>query len=232
MKISKLLGIIAIALALLLVYSFFIPVFKEEKVSVAQIEKKISLPQLRYSGNISVEEAILNRRSVREYSEETLTLEELSQLLWAAQGITSREGFRTAPSAGALYPLEIYVVTVEGIFHYLPLEHSLEQRYSGDVRKALAKASLDQEWVANAPVNMVIAGVFERTTKKYGERGERYVYIEVGHAAQNVLLECVSLNLGAVVVGAFYDEQVKEVLHLPEGHIPLYIIPVGRKVKE
>lgn len=232
MKISKLFGIIALALALLLVYSFFVPVFKEEKITPIPTEKKILLPQPRYSGNVSLEEAILKRRSVREYSEENLALEELSQLLWAAQGITSKEGFRTAPSAGALYPLEIYVVTAEGIFHYLSNEHALEQGYSGDVRKALARAALNQEWVGNAPASIVIVGVFERTTKKYGERGERYVYIEVGHAAQNVLLECVSLNLGAVVVGAFYDEQVREVLRLPEEHKPLYIIPVGRRVKE
>jgi SagB-type dehydrogenase family enzyme len=227
-KTAKVLAIVAFALILLLIKSFFMPVFEEERAKPMLIERKIMLPEPSYSSNISIEEAILRRRSIRDYTPENLSLEELSQLLWAAQGITyQKKGFRASPSAGALYPLELYVVTTDGIFHYNPFEHCLEQGYKGDVRKALAKAAVDQKWIADAPVSIVITGVFERITKKYGGRGERYVYMEAGHVAQNIYLECVSLDLGTVVVGAFYDQQVQEVLKLPEDHKPLYIMPVG-----
>ncbi|MFQ6050120.1 MAG: SagB/ThcOx family dehydrogenase [Candidatus Hydrothermarchaeota archaeon] len=201
-----------------------------EKRELKEVDKIIMLPEPRYTSNKSVEEAILERRSIREYSEKNLSLEEISQILWAAQGITYRpKGFRTAPSAGALYPMEIYVVTKEGIYHYDPWTHSLEQKYAGDVRKNLSKAALDQEWVREAPVDIIITAVFERTKRKYGERGERYVYMEAGHVAQNIYLQCVSLNLGTTVVGAFYDDEVQEVLKLPSDHKPIYIMPVGHK---
>jgi SagB-type dehydrogenase family enzyme len=166
---------------------------------------------------------------VREFKDEPLTLAELGQLLWAAQGVTNQYGFRTAPSAGALYPLEVYAVTREGAYHYEPQGHRLTVHLEGDLRQALYEAALRQDPVLDAPVVFVIAAVYGRTAAKYGaERSPRYVHLEAGHAAQNVLLQAVALNLGAVPIGAFYDERVQEVLKLPSDQQPLYLIPVGR----
>lgn len=156
------------------------------------MEIKLPLPQSK--GNISVEEALTKRRSVREYKAVPLTLKEISQLLWASQGITSNWGGRVAPSAGALYPLEIYLVVgkVEGlepgVYHYRPASHSLIKVAEGDKRLALSNAGLGQSCIKNAPINLVICAQYERTTQKYGERGRRYVYMEVGHAGQNIYL--------------------------------------------
>ncbi len=218
----------AIGLLIILVVSASLCI--TEKKELREVDKVIMLPEPSYTGNISIEEGILERRSIREYSKKNLSLEEISQILWAAQGITYREkGFRTAPSAGALYPMEVYIVTKEGIYHYDPWTHSLEQKYAGDIRKNLSKAALGQEWVREAPVVIIITAVFERTKKKYGERGERYVYMEAGHVAQNIYLQCVTLDLGTTVVGAFYDDEVQNVLKLPSDHEPIYIMPVGHK---
>ncbi len=189
----------------------------------------IPLPSPALTGSLSLEEALARRRSVREFDATPLTTAELGQLLWAAQGITHERGFRTAPSAGALYPLEIYVVTGDGIFHYEPQGHRLTQLSSGDSRKPLQGAALGQEAVGQAPAVFVIAAVYERTAKKYGaDRSPRYVHLEAGHAAQNLLLEAVALGLGAVPIGAFDDEEVQQVLGLPADHRPLYLIPAGR----
>lgn len=198
-------------------------------------ETVINLPKPKTKTNISLEETLNKRRSIREYSSEALTLSEVSQLLWAAQGITDKRGKRTAPSAGALYPLSVYLVAgnvkniSSGIYKYEPQNHQLVKIKDGDIREALSKASLGQPWVKNAPVNIIITAIYEVTTRKYGERGIRYVHIEVGHVAQNVLLQAVSLDLGAVPVGAFNDEDVKKILNLREAEQPLYIIPVGRQ---
>ena len=196
---------------------------------------RIELPEPRYESKVSIEEALLSRRSIREYTGEPLTLQEVSQLLWAAQGITDPRGFRTAPSAGALYPLELYVVVgdvenlAKGVYRYEPQEHELIKVLDGDQRLEVAKAALKQESVEKAAIDIVVTAVYERTTVKYGDRGIRYVHMEVGHAAQNLCLQATAMNLGTVTVGAFYDEQVKEVLNLPENEHPLYIIPVGKK---
>lgn len=199
------------------------------KGSIATSGDVIPLPEPEFKGTISVEDAIMKRRSVREYSKEDLTPEELSQVLWAAQGQTSKEGFRTTPSAGALYPLELYVVTEDGVFRYLPLDHSLEKVDDGDRRGDLAKAALNQDFVKEAPVDIVIFGVVERTRQKYGDRAERYVLMEGGHAAQNVYLQCESLGLGTVSVGAFYDDMVRDTVGVPAGYTPIYIMPVGHR---
>ena len=188
----------------------------------------ILLPKPQLEGTMSLEEALAERRSVREFSDKLLTLEEFSQLLWAAQGITHPDGYRTAPSAGALYPLEVYVVTPEGIYHYDPDDHRLRLHNPGDVRPALHAVALQQDPVLNAPAVFVISAVYERTAKKYGkERSLRYVHLEAGHAAQNLLLQAVALKLGAVPIGAFNDGEVKKVLTLPVDQQPLYLIPVG-----
>ncbi len=192
------------------------------------MDKVTELPQPRSEGLLTLEEALHLRRSVRSYRDEPLSLAELSQLLWAAQGVSDRRGLRTAPSAGALYPLEIYAVTHEGVFHYFPHDHAIALHREGDLRRDLCGAALNQEAVCEAPMTMVITAVYSRIEVKYGrDRTPRYVHIEVGHAAQNVLLQAVSLDLGAVPIGAFEDRRVQSVLGLPDDHEPLYLISIG-----
>jgi SagB-type dehydrogenase family enzyme len=176
---------------------------------------------------VSLEEALARRASVRAFRPEALTREHVAQLLWAAQG-TNRRGRRTAPSAGALYPLEVYVVTAKGIGHYDPARHTLATHRTGDRRRALHAVALSQDPVRDAPAVFVIAGVYARTQRKYGTRARRYVHMEVGHAAQNLLLEATALGLGAVPIGAFDDAGVRRALELPASHEPLCLIPVGR----
>jgi len=198
-------------------------------------EMVVTLPEPRHDSDVSVEQSMLSRRSVRSYTTEPLTLQEVSQLLWAAQGITDSLGRRTAPSAGALYPLEIYAVAGNvrdlnpGVYKYGPEKHQLEKVMDGDIRLELSAAALAQGSVKNSAVAFVFTAVYERTTVKYGDRGERYVHIEVGHAAQNLCLQATAMGFGVVTVGAFDDEKVAEVLNLPEDEKPLYILPVGRK---
>lgn len=194
----------------------------------------VQLPQPRFDSGISVEKALLGRRSVREYRDGPLTLAEIGQLLWAAQGVTAPGGFRTAPSAGALYPLELHVVAGNvrdlppGIYRYRPQTHTLAPIIPGDRRGELCAAALQQAPIRKAPASLVFSAVFARTTCKYGERGLRYVYMDHGHAAENVYLQAVSLHLGTVVIGAFADDVVKKVISMPAGEEPLSIMPVGR----
>lgn len=196
-------------------------------------DQDIALPQPSVDGEVSLESAIHERRSVREFSKQSLSLADVAQLLWAAQGLTSRDGGRAAPSAGALYPLEIYLVAGEvnalpaGLYRYLPRGHRLRLVSEGDLRKALARAALDQSWVRLAPAILVITGVYERSAKKYGERARRYTRIETGHVAQNVYLQATALGLGTVIVGAFQDAEVRETLGLPADHAPLALMPAG-----
>ena len=186
------------------------------------------LPTPDTAGEMSLEEALAARRSVREFEARPLTEAELGQLLWAAQGTTDGRGYRTAPSAGALYPLEVYVATADGLFHYEVDRHALAVVRRADLRPALHEAALGQAAVGRAPAVFVIAAVYERTAAKYGaERSPRYVHLEAGHAAQNLLLQAVALGLGAVSIGAFDDAGVQQALGLPEEEQPLYLIPVG-----
>lgn len=192
--------------------------------------EEINLPKPKIKGEISVEEALSKRRSVREYKKCSLSLEEVSQLLWASSGKNLYR--RTSPSAGATYPLEIYLVVGEveglepGVYRYFPLKHSLEEVKKGDVRRKLTQAALGQEMIEMAPVDIVVAADYKRTTDYYGERGIRYVHMEAGHVGQNVHLQAEVLGLGTVMIGAFYDEKIKEVLGI--GEDPLYIIPAGK----
>jgi len=200
-----------------------------------EYETTVRLPEPRYDSDVSIEQSLLKRRSTRSYTGELITLQEVSQLLWAAQGITDPRGFRTAPSAGALYPLEVYVVVgdvenlASGIYKYKPHEHELGLVIDGDKRSELSNAALSQSWVEEGALAIVFTAIYERTTVKYGERGERYVHIEVGHAAQNLCLQATAMDLGVVTVGAFNGERVSELLNLPDNERPFYIIPVGRK---
>jgi SagB-type dehydrogenase family enzyme len=187
----------------------------------------LQLTPPRLDSEVSLESALHERRSIRDFTSKALTFEEISQLLWAAQGVTSSNGGRTAPSAGALYPLEVYVVTKQYVLHYLPAHHQAEVHLSGDRRAVLEAAALSQSAVGDAPAVFVITGVFERTQAKYGSRASRYVYLEAGHAAQNLLLEAVALGLGGVPMGAFTDAAVTRALSLPADHAPLYLIPIG-----
>lgn len=220
----KMLGIASLALGLNACYS-------------ASDEDKpvIDLPRPETDGPLSVEQALNSRRSIRSYSSKHLRLEDASQLLWSAQGITGQAGFRSAPSAGATFPLEVYLVSgsVEeiepGIYRYKPNGHTLTLVKEGNFLSQLASAALGQQWVRQAPANIIITAFYERTTGRYGDRGIRYVHMEAGHAGQNVYLQAESLNIGTVVIGAFSDGMVRDLLELPSGETPLYILPVGYK---
>ena len=195
-------------------------------------EQVVDLPAPRTTGPMSIEETLSLRRSVRAYTDEPLTMDEIGQLMWAAQGVTRDWGARTAPSAGALYPLEVYAVTRAGVYHYVPGEHQALHRPAFGLHDALWEAGLKQDWIREAPVVFCITAVYARTSAKYGERATRYVHVEVGHAAENLLLQAVALDLGAVVIGAFHDDQVRSALDLPDDHAPLYLIPVGHPAEE
>jgi SagB-type dehydrogenase family enzyme len=206
---------------------------------------RFSAPNL--DGQCSVEKALATRRSVRAFTSEPLSIDTISQLVWAAQGITQKMeappgwswgiwqgGKRTAPSAGALYPLELYVVAgkVNGlepaVYSYKPQTHELLKVMSGDKRGALVTAASGQKWIEEAPCVFVVGAVYRRTEEKYGERASRYVHIEVGLAAENICLQAVALGLGSTMVGAFKDDEVKKVLAMPDEVQPLAIVPVGK----
>lgn len=235
---TALLVVLAIALALTLHGTQELPAAELAEVTMTgriEVGERIPLPAPRTVSETSVEAALAQRRSLRDYSDENLTVREVSQLLWAAQGITAPWGGRTAPSAGALYPLELYLAVgavegvAEGVYRYWPEEHELEKVKEGDARAALATAALGQECVEDAAIDLVIVGVYHRTTARYGDRGIQYVHLEAGHAAQNVYLQAEALGLGTVALGAFHEDLVARVLGLEEESTPLYIMPVGRK---
>ncbi len=206
---------------------------------------RIKLPEPRLDGTVSVEKAITQRRSVRAYSNEPLSLGEAAQLLWAAYGITEprsdgpaflRGGLRAAPSAGALYPLEIFLVAgkvtglAPGIYRYISEKHELARIEEGDRREGLCQAALGQAWIREAPASLVIATVFERTTKKYGERGrERYVWMDAGFAGENVYLQAQALGLGCCIAGAFDDAAVKRVARMAGDEVPVCLLGVGKR---
>jgi SagB-type dehydrogenase family enzyme len=230
---AKLLTTLIIKGTLLVVIMIF-PIRRGESIDRGKMKEIIKLTKPQHDGRTAVESTLLKRRSVRSYTDEPLTLAEISQLLWAAQGVTNAGGFRTAPSAGALYPLEIYIVAgkvtnlAAGIYKYKPLTHELLNIVRGDKRAELYRAALSQGSIKNAPVVLVFCAVYERTTTKYRRRGKRYVYIEVGHSSQNVCLQAVSLGLGTVTIGAFNDNQVKMIINCETDEDPLYIMPVGK----
>jgi SagB-type dehydrogenase family enzyme len=199
------------------------------------IGEVIKLPNPRFDSDCSVESALRQRRSIREYRDEPLALEEVSQLLWSAQGISDPKGLRMDPSAGGLYPLEVYLIAgkvnnlFSGVYKYRPNGHMLVRLAHGDKRTDLSAAALDQECIRDGAAVIVIAAIYMRTTVKYYERGIRYVDMEVGHAGQNISLQAVSMGLASVVVGAFDDYKVKRLLKLPDNEQPLYLIPVGKE---
>lgn len=203
-------------------------------MSPATAPHRIQLPEPRLDGEVSVERALQMRRSVRSYKNEPLNISDISQILWSAQGITSPRGFRTAPSAGALYPLELYVVSGNiislppAIYRYRPDDHLLLKIVSGDQRSELSRAALRQSAIRKAPAVLLFCAVYERVTAKYGQRGIRYVHMEVGHAVQNACLQAIALGLNTVVIGAFRDTEVKKIADLADEEQPQYFVPIGR----
>lgn len=199
-----------------------------------QARPVVRLPAPATESTMSVEAALHSRRSVRSFQDEEVTLAQLGQLLWAAQGITDAEGHRTAPSAGARYPIELLVVagTVTGlsvgIYRYRPHEHALVPHVDSDRRDALVRSAVQQDWIADAPAIIAIASVDERTRARYRDRTERYVAIEVGLVGENIYLQATALGLGTTMVGAFQDEAVTAVLQLDRSERPLALMPVGR----
>ncbi len=198
------------------------------------IENNFHLSAPRHDSAISIEKALLSRRSIREFTTQALELWQISQLAWAAQGITGPDLHRTAPSAGALYPLELYVAVgnvnglAPGVYRYALRRHELDLWAKDDKRRELFAAALSQSSILQAAAVFAISAFYKRTTAKYGDRGIRYVHMEAGHAAQNLLLQAAALGLGSVLVGAFNDESVRRVLMLKQIEAPLYLIPVGK----
>lgn len=197
----------------------------------------IPLPAPNKKSGIPVSEAIENRKSIRHYSNEPLSLNEISQLLWSAGGVTC-DGLtgpsRSYPSAGACHPLEIYIIVgnvtglENGFYHYNWDTNTLQLKSRGDKRRTLSQAAWSQPMIVRAPISIIFTGIFPRTTKKYGDRGERYIYMDTGHAGQNIYLQATSMGLGTVAIGAFQDDKVSQVLNLPKEEKPLYIMPVGK----
>jgi SagB-type dehydrogenase family enzyme len=185
-------------------------------------------------GTCSVEEALARRRSVRAFRSDPLTLAELGQVCWAAQGVTAPWNGRTAPSAGATYPVRVYaaigaVVGLDaGLYRYVPYGHRLEHVRPADVRAELTTAALGQDAIASAPVSLVITAVITAIARRYGARATRFAHLEAGHVAQNVALEAVALSLGTVPIGAFDDAEVAGILTCARTELALYILPLGR----
>lgn len=208
-------------------------IFAKENI---MINKEIKLPEPMLKGQISLEETIYRRRSVRHFKQDILTLKQISQLLWATQGITDKSrNLRTVPSAGATFPLEVYLVVgsvkglAPGIYKYQPFSHSIIYIIEGDKRYELCSAALNQDSVKKAQIVIVITAVFDKTTQIYGNRGIIYVHMEAGHCGQNIYLQAEALGLGTVAIGAFRDSEVKKLLAINENEQPLYIFPIGIK---
>lgn len=199
-------------------------------------EKRIELPRADMTGRRTVEKAIEERRSHRRFADRPLSLKQLSALLWSAQGITGPQGrMRASPSAGATFPLETFAAVGDGgikdlgqgIYRYVPSDHELARRGTEDIRRGVASAALGQNFVAAAPVAILLAAQYGRTTAQYGDRGHRYVLMEAGHASQNIYLQAESLGLATVAVGAFRDGPMARIFDLPGELDPLYLMPVG-----
>jgi len=228
------------AIGFLCACGFFFTPYPVSRAKRRRLRRKggssMRLPDPVLDGDVSLERAVHQRRTIRSFEGKALTLKQLSQLLWAAQGSTGAEGFkRAAPSAGALYPMDIYgavggdcIERLEpGLYHYEPAEHSIDLVKEGDVRRDIAVASLSQMWMAYAPLTLVITAEYGRIMVKYGQRGIRYAMIEAGHIGQNIFLQSQAMGLEAGIVGAFEDQKVIQVMGIKETHEPLLIMPVG-----
>jgi len=234
MKKNNYLSFAVFTIGLIFALNLFCQETREEAPLQNSAPEIIQLPTPRYDGETSVEKALLQRRSVRSYKKDPLSISDISQILWAAQGITEKTyGLRTAPSAGALYPLELYLVATNvdelkpGVYKYIPQDHTIKRISEGDKRIDVSNAALKQDAIENSSAIVIITAIYERTEVKYGNRSERYVNIEVGHVGQNIYLQAVSLGIGTVMIGAFKDEALKKVLGFTQGEYPLGIMPLG-----
>ncbi len=233
--------LLSVFLVVYIGYSLFMQPVKVKNQSMNQSREILSvvdLPQVEISNNMSVDQAIQNRRSVRRFNANPIPLQDVSQLLWAAQGITDPErNFRSTPSAGHVSPMEVYLVVGDngvqeleaGIYHYNPFNNTLEMIVKGDHRYNLSQAAHQQKWVNDAPISLVVTGNYDKMRDKYPEEklSTRFVDMEAGHTGQNIYLEAVSRGLGTVAIGSFYDDQMINLLKLPTNETPLYIYPVG-----
>ncbi len=225
---------LAVAVVLAALVLVAVTLSNENRTGGMEMGRSVELPDPKAEGEVSLERTIASRRSRRSFTDQALTLQQAGQVLWSAQGITEGR-FRAAPSAGATYPLEVFIAvgdgTVEGleagVYLYKPDTHVLSQVLESDIRSRLAAAALRQGFVGEAPMAVVIAADYDRTTGRYGERGRRYVHMEVGHVGGNIYLQCEALGLGTVAVGAFNDDEVESLLDMPDNLDALYIMPVG-----
>ena len=194
----------------------------------------INLPEPKTKGYLSIEEVLLKRRSVREYLPESLSLAEISQLLWSAYGITSEEGFRTAPSAGGLFPLNIYLAAVnvreldQGLYRFDAINHSLEPMKSGEYSGQLTAGTFFQDYIASAAAVLIISADYTGPHEKYGDQGPKFTCMDLGHLGQNVHLQAVSLDIGTVAVAAVRPGEIEKILKLKEGEEVLYLMPLGK----
>jgi SagB-type dehydrogenase family enzyme len=202
----------------------------------------ISLPKPSYKGTVTVEEALTARRTHRSFKPQGISLQQFSQILWGGYGVTAKNFglyLKTAPSAGALYPLDIYAVVGEdgvesltpGVYHFRPENHSVKLIKEGDLRAEVARKSLQQMWMAEAPLMFIITGEYGRSTGKYGRRGVTYTHIEAGHVGQNIFLQAEAIGLKAGIVGAFNNKQLIKAMGLPAKHNPLLLMPVGYSIQ-
>ena len=235
MKRNNYLSFAIFTIGLIFAFNLFCQETREETPLQNTAPEIIQLPTPRFDSETSVEKALLQRRSVRSYKKDPLTVSDISQILWAAQGITEKTyGLRTAPSAGALYPLELYLVAANvdelkpGVYKYKPQDHTIKRISDGNKRINVSNSALKQDAIENSSAIVIIAAIYERTKVKYGNRSERYVHIEVGHVGQNIYLQAVSLGIGTVMIGAFKDEALKKVLGFAEDEYPLAIMPLGK----
>lgn len=209
--------------------------FPAESSPMADVDA-VMLPLPDLTGSMNLEKALAERRSVRAYSDEPLGIADLSQLLWGMQGVIDPQGFRTAPSAGACYPLEVTVAIgrvkglAPGSYRYIPATHQIRMIHGGDHRERLSTAALGQQMPAEAPLTFVISGIYNRSEQRYGDRAVRYTWMEAGHISQNCYLVATARDLGTVAIGAFDEEAVAEIMGLSDDEIPLYLMPVGKRI--
>lgn len=240
-KIGIIIVLIVIFIGVLGAYYFYQPTKSNSTATPNRYVINVTyLPAPQLSGNLSVETAIQNRRSVRSYSNETISISNVSQILWSAQGITDNQNnLRATPSAGQVYPLEIYVVvgnsTVTGLapgaYHYVPSNNTLEKTVNGDLRSHLSSIATEQEAVNQAPVDFIITGNYQKMINKYKDPTlcTRFVDLEAGHAGENIYLQAESMGLVTVAIGSFNETQMIQLLELPQNETPLYIFPLGHK---
>jgi SagB-type dehydrogenase family enzyme len=205
--------------------------------SAGQAAEAIKLPPPATKGGMPLAEALKTRRTVRHFASRPLDLAQVSQLLWEADGLSDPRGLRTSPSAGATYPLDLYLVVRErgvkdlppGVYRYEVHDHALTLLPPGDFHASVARACLNQAWMTEAPVLVVITGEYRRCTARYGQRGIRYTHMEAGNVSQNLFLAAEALGLGAGIVGAFEDQALAQALKLAPAHEPLLVMPLGYK---